>query len=111
MADANPVQAGTQQGAGEPQSAAHQRAAWILTGYGIFGLAVISLSPTPSPSTPFARRQANPAARPGVSGASSSLGEPLQVCLAHFVPSIFPVRSPAADNLRAQTGTTPIDTE
>jgi hypothetical protein len=43
MADANPVQAGTQQGAGEPQSAAHQRAAWILTGYGIFGLAVISL--------------------------------------------------------------------
>lgn len=43
MADANPVTAGTQQGAADPQVADGRRNAWILTGYGIFGLAVISL--------------------------------------------------------------------
>lgn len=43
MADANPVQAGPQQRAGNPEHADGQRNAWILTGYGIFGLAVISL--------------------------------------------------------------------
>lgn len=43
MADANPVQAGTQQAAAPSQDADGQRNAWILTGYGIFGLVVISL--------------------------------------------------------------------
>ena len=42
MADANPVEAGTQQH-GDPEQSEGHRSAWILTGYGIFGLAVISL--------------------------------------------------------------------
>ena len=42
MADATPVEAGTQQD-GHPQQSEHHRNAWILTGYGIFGLAVISM--------------------------------------------------------------------
>lgn len=43
MADANPVQPGTQQAVDQLQRADGQRSAWILTGYGIFGLVVISL--------------------------------------------------------------------
>lgn len=43
MANANPVQAGTQQVVDQLERADGQRSAWILTGYGIFGLAVISL--------------------------------------------------------------------
>ena len=42
MSDANPVEAGTQQH-GDPERADGHRSAWIVTGYGIFGLAVISL--------------------------------------------------------------------
>ena len=41
MADANPVKAGTQEA--DPQHADGQRNAWIVTGYGIFGLAVLSV--------------------------------------------------------------------
>ena len=41
MADANPVQAGAP--AEHSERADGHRSAWILTGYGIFGLAVISL--------------------------------------------------------------------
>lgn len=41
MADANPVEAGTQNG--NPEHAESHRSAWILTGYGIFGLAMLSL--------------------------------------------------------------------
>ena len=43
MADANPVPAGTQQVAEHPEHADGHRNAWILTGYGIFGLVVMSL--------------------------------------------------------------------
>ncbi len=43
MADANPAPAGTQQPAEHPERADGQRSAWILTGYGIFGLVVMSL--------------------------------------------------------------------
>ena len=42
MADANPVQPGTQQ-VDHPEHADGHRNAWILTGYGIFGLVVMSL--------------------------------------------------------------------
>jgi len=42
MADANPVQPGTQQ-AEHPEHVDGHRNAWILTGYGIFGLVVMSL--------------------------------------------------------------------
>jgi len=42
MADANPVNAGMQREA-DPQQAEGHRSAWILTGYGIFALVVISL--------------------------------------------------------------------
>ena len=41
MADANPVQAGAP--AEHSERADGHRSAWILTGYGIFGLAMISL--------------------------------------------------------------------
>ena len=40
MADANPVQAGAP---AEHERADGHRSAWILTGYGIFGLVMISL--------------------------------------------------------------------
>ena len=43
MADANPVGSGTQQAAEHPERAEGHRSAWILTGYGIFGLVVMSL--------------------------------------------------------------------
>ncbi len=42
MADANPVEAGTQHGDPQERAEGH-RSAWILTGYGIFGLAVLSV--------------------------------------------------------------------
>jgi hypothetical protein len=42
MADANPVQAGAPQ-AEQLERADGHRSAWILTGYGIFGLVMISL--------------------------------------------------------------------
>jgi hypothetical protein len=42
MADATPVQAGTSEAEHLERADGH-RSAWILTGYGIFGLVMISL--------------------------------------------------------------------